>query len=297
MKNVAIPILVAVIFIIMAVYLVAFQVRETESVLVTRFGKPVREKTEPGLGWKWPVPIERVHPFDSRLRLLESELMETPTRGAVPIIVRSYVIWRIAEPLKFLNAVETVADANDMLRSRINDTQNRVIGQHAFGDFVNSDPAKIKFEQIQTEMLADLQGPVLQDYGIEVKTLGIKQFKVSEDVTKDVFERMKADRQRRTQATIAQGNAEATSIRTDADAKKTALLAAAEGRAKAIRGQGDAEAAQYYEMLESAPELAMFLRNLEALLITLKERATLVLPADVEPFKYLKEMPSLQVEK
>jgi len=296
MKNVAIPILVAVIFIIMAVYLVTFQVRETESVLVTRFGEPVREKTEPGLAWKWPAPIERIHPFDSRLRVLENELMETPTRGAVPIIVKSYVVWRVAEPLKFLNAVETVADANDMLRSRINDTQNRVIGQYTFGEFVNSDPDKIKFDQIQAEMLADLQGPVREDYGIEIRTLGIKQFKVSEDVTKDVFERMKADRQRRTEATIAQGNAEATKIRTDADAKRTALLAAAEGRAKAIRGQGDAEAAQYYEMLESAPELAMFLRNLEALAITLKERATLVLPADVEPFKYLREMPVLKAE-
>ncbi len=73
MKNVAIPILVAVIFIIMAVYLVTFQVRETESVLVTRFGAPVREKTEPGLAWKWPAPIERIHPFDSRLRVLENE--------------------------------------------------------------------------------------------------------------------------------------------------------------------------------------------------------------------------------
>ena len=297
MKNVAIPILVAVIFIIMAVYLVTFQVRETESALVTRFGEPVREKTEPGLAWKWPAPIERVHRFDSRLRVLESELMETPTRGAVPIIVKSYVVWRIAEPLKFLNAVETVADANDMIRSRINDTQNRVIGQHTFGEFVNSDPGKIQFAQIQAEMLSDLEGPVRQDYGIEIKTLGIKRLKVSEDVTKDVFERMKADRKRRTETTIAQGNAEAIGIRTDADAKKTALLAAAEGRAKAIRGEGDAEAARYYEMLEKAPELAMFLRNLVALTATLKERSTLILPADVEPFKYLREMPSLDVEK
>ena len=297
MKNIAIPILVAVIFLIMAVYLVTFQVRETESVLITRFGKSVRDINEPGLELKWPLPIERVHRFDSRLRVLESELVETPTRGAVPIIVKSYVVWRIADPLTFLNAVETVADANDMLRSRINDTQNRVIGQHAFGEFVNSDPDAIRFQDIQTEMLADLQGPVRQDYGIEIKTLGIKQFKVSEEVTKDVFERMKADRQRRTEATIAQGNAEATKIRTDADAKRTALLAAAEGRAKAIRGQGDAEAAQYYEMLESAPDLAMFLRNLEALVTTLKERTTLVIPADVEPFKYLREMPSLEIEK
>jgi len=297
MKNVAIPILVAVIFLIMAVYLVAFQVRETESVLVTRFGKPVREKVEPGFGWKWPVPIERLHRFDSRLRVLEGELVETPTREAVPLIVKSFVVWRVAEPLKFLNAVETTADAEDKLRSRINDTQNRVMGNHVFGEFVNSDPERIKFEEIQAEMLADLQAPVLADYGIEVKTLGIKQLKVSEDVTKEVFERMKADRQRRTEATIAQGNAEATRIRTDAEAKKTALLAAAEGRAKAIRGQGDAEAAQYYEMLETAPELAIFLRNLEALEKTLMERATIVIPADVEPFRYLKEMPALEVSK
>jgi membrane protease subunit HflC len=297
MKNLAIPILVGVIFLVMIVYLVAFQVRETESVLVTRFGKPVREKTEPGLGWKWPVPIERVHRFDSRLRVLEGELVETPTKAAVPIIVKSFIVWRVAEPLKFLNAVETTDDAEDKLRSRINDTQNRVIGNHIFGDFVNSDPEKIKFEDIQAEMLADLQAPVLADYGIEVKTLGIKQLKVSEDVTKDVFERMKADRQRRTEATIAQGDAEATRIRTDAEAKKTALLAAAEGRAKAIRGQGDAEAAQYYELLESAPELAIFLRNLEALEKTLMDRATIVIPADVEPFEYLRKMPSLEVSK
>ena len=167
----------------------------------------------------------------------------------------------------------------------------------AFGEFVNSDPGKIQFAQIQAEMLSDLEGPVRQDYGIEIKTLGIKRLKVSEDVTKDVFERMKADRKRRTETTIAQGNAEAIGIRTDADAKKTALLAAAEGRAKAIRGEGDAEAARYYEMLEKAPELAMFLRNLEALTATLKERSTLILPADVEPFKYLREMPSLDAEK
>ncbi len=296
MKNVAIPILIAVIFVIMAVYLVMFQVRETESVLVTQFGNPVRTITEPGLQWKWPAPIERVHRFDSRMRILEGEFVETPTKGAVPIIVKPYVVWRIAEPLKFLNALQTVGVAEDTLKSRMNDTLGRVIGQHVFAEFVNSDPEKIQFEKIQTEMVADLQAPVLENYGIEIKSLGIKQLKVSEDVTAGVFERMKADRQRRTEATIAQGNAEATKIKTDANAKKTALLAAAEGRAKAIRGQGDAEAAQYYEMLEAAPELAMFLRDLEALVKTLKDRATIVIPADVEPFKYLREMPSIEVQ-
>lgn len=292
-KKIAIPTLIAVIFSVLVLYLVLFQVRETESAFITRFGKPLedREITKPGLYLKWPTPIERVHRFDARMRVLDAPPTETTTRGAVPIIVTSYVVWRVAEPLKFLNAVGTIADANDAIRYRLSNAQNRVIGQYTFSEFVNSDPQKIKLAQIQAEMLKDLQEPARNDYGIEIKTVGIKQLKISEDVTKEVFERMRAERRRRTELTISQGNAEATTIRSDADAKKAALLAAAEGRAKAIRGQGDAEAAQYYKMLQESPELALFLRNLEALLTTLKERATLVIPADAEPFRYLREMP------
>jgi membrane protease subunit HflC len=294
MKNIAVPTLVVLILIVMALYLVAFQVRETESAFITRFGKPVREITRPGLYFKWPTPIERVHTFDSRMRVLEAEIGETTTKGAVPMIVNTYIVWRIAEPLQFLNAVGTVQKAENKLISQINDTQNRVIGRHSFGEFVNSDPNKIHFEEIQAEMLVDLKAPVRDAYGIEVKTLGIKQLRISKDVSKDVFERMKAERKRRTEATIAQGNAEATKVRTDADAKRSELLATAEARAKAIRGQGDAEAAQYYQMLDEDPEFAIFLRNLEALKETLSERSTLLLPADTEPFKYLKDIPSLE---
>lgn len=296
MKNVAIPILVALIFIVMGLYLVTYQVRETESVFITRFGQPVREKAEPGLGWKWPTPIEQVHRFDSRMRVLEANrLSETPTRGSTPIIVNTYLVWRVAEPLKFLTAVKTVANAESKLRDQINDTQNRIIGQHLFGDFVNSDPERVMLEQIQKDMLEDLQGPVRRDYGIEVKTLGIKQLKVSEDVTKSVFDRMRADRTRRTDTTISQGRAEADKIRAEANNKRDVLLAAAEARAKAIRGEGDADAAKYYEMLQTAPELAMFLRGLESLQ-TLKG-STIVVPTDTEPFKLLKEMPSLEPKK
>jgi membrane protease subunit HflC len=172
-----------------------------------------------------------------------------------------------------------------------------VVGQHFFSEFVNSDPAKIKFEQIQDEMLSDLRQSVREHYGVEIKTVGIKQLKVSEEVTKDIFERMRAERNRRTEATVAQGYAEAVKIRTDADSKRTELLAAAEARAKTIKGEGDAEAAKYYKMLEADPELAMFLRDIEALKKILQERSTVVLSADAEPFKLLKQMPRLEVKK
>jgi membrane protease subunit HflC len=294
MKNIAIPILVIVIFLILATYLVAFQVRESELAFVMRFGNPVRSITRPGLQLKWPAPIERVQKFDARMRLLEAELAETTTQERVPIIVSTYVVWRVADPLQFFNNVRTVEDAEGKLRSQVNDTQNRVIGQHAFAEFINNDPNRIRFDAIQEQMLADLAPRVRDNYGIEVKTLGIKQLKISEDNTKVVFERMKAERKRLTEATIALGNAEATRIRTDADAIKTGLLAAAEGRAKAIRGQGDAETAKYLQQMEADPKLAMFLRDLEAMSTMLSSGTTVVLPADCEPLKLLKEMPSLK---
>jgi membrane protease subunit HflC len=295
MRTITIPILVAIIFLVMAVYLVTFQVRETESAFVTRFGKPVREITRPGLYCKWPAPIEQVHKFDSRMRVLEAgELSETTTREAVPIIINTYVVWRVAEPLKFYNAVKTVANAQRQLSSQISDTQNRVVGQHAFSEFVNSDPNRVKFDEIQREMLADLKGSALKDYGIEVRTLGMRQLKVSEDVTKKVFDRMKAERQSRTQSIISEGDAAATTIRSTANKQRADLLAAAEGRAKQIRGQGDAEAAKYYEMLKADPALAMLLRKLEALATVLKDRATVVIPIDSEPFDLLRRMPALE---
>ncbi|HEC03347.1 MAG TPA: protease modulator HflC [Phycisphaerales bacterium] len=293
MKNIALTIFIIFIVITLSLYLVAFQVRDTESCLVTTFGKPTRSLVEPGVHFKWPFPIQQVYRFDARMRVFAPQVEETPTAGGEPIIVNTYVVWRIASPLDFFNAVKTVKKAEDeLLRSRIRNTQNNVIGRHYFSEFVNSDETRIKFEEIEAEMLADL-GQAVKDanYGIEIEALGIKQLKVSEEVSKEVFERMKAERNRRAEAIISDGTVEANKIRTDTDRKSQELLAAAEARAKRIRGRGDAEAAKHYAKLEADPELAMLLRDLEALQKILEDRTTLVVPTDKKPFSLLKEMP------
>jgi membrane protease subunit HflC len=294
MKNITITIFIVLLFVILALVFTMFQVRETESALVMTFGKATRQITEPGLYFKWPPPIEMVQKFDSRSRGLVAEMGETPTKGAVPIIVNTFIVWRVAEPLAFFNAVGTISEAENKLMTQISDTQNKVIGRHDFSEFVNSDPAKIKLDEIEKEMLAEIQKAVRSDYGIEIRTIGIRQLKISEDVSKDVFERMKAERNRRTEATIAEGNAASKKIVTDALSMQTELLAAAEARAKAVRAQGDAEAAQYYKLLEQDPQLAMFLRDIDALKKILEQRATVVISADTEPFKLLRQMPDLK---
>jgi len=296
MKNIAIAIFVALILITLSLYLISFQVRETESCLVTTFGRPTRPITEPGWKFKWPFPIQQVHTFDSRMQTFEVEVEETRTAGGEPIIVNTYVVWKIAGPLEFFNAIKTVKKAEDeILRSRIRNTQNNVIGRHYFSEFVNSDPTKIKFEGIQNEMLKDLQQAVAEEVcGIEIKALGIKQLKISEEVSKEVFARMTAERNRRAEAITSQGNAEAIKIRTDAKSKSDELITAAEARAKVTMGQGDAEAAKHYKMLDADPQLAMLLRNLEALRKILGERTTFVTPTDIEPFSLLKGIPRLK---
>ncbi|MBW8041800.1 MAG: hypothetical protein FVQ85_17630 [Planctomycetes bacterium] len=297
MKNLTITIFIVLIVVIMGLYLVSFQVRETETALVTKFGDPVRVITEPGWYCKWPVPIQQVYKFDSRMRLVEAPVGETTTKGAVPIIVNTFVVWKIADPLQFFNANEhgSVTEAEKKLRSQISDTQNRIIGQHYFSEFVNSDPSKIIFEDIEKEMLDDfnIKQNIKDRYGIEIKTVGIKQLKISEDVSKDVFARMIAERDRKTLATIAEGNAEATRIKTDANSIKIELLAAAEARAKAIQADGDAQAAKSYKLLEADPEFAIFLRNIEALKKTLEKNSVIVLSTDAYPFSMLKSMPAI----
>ena len=297
MKNFWILLSVLLVVVVLVLFAVVFQVRQTETVIVTRFGNPVRPIVEPGLYFKWPLPIDRVHRFDSRSRLYEGVLEETNTAGNEPIIVNSYVVWRIANPAQYLVRVQDTGSAEDTLRSLLRNTQNSVIGRHYFSEFVNTDPDLIKFEQIESEMKAEIADHALSEYGMQIETVGIKRLMISEKVTEKVFERMKSDRKRRTESILATGNAEAERIRSDALAKQKELLAVAESQAKAIRGAGDAEAAKYYKMLEADPQLAMFLRKVETLKKTLKERSTIVLGVDTEPMDLLKQLPTLEPAK
>ena len=118
MKNIAVIILVVMIVAVMALYFVSFQVRQSEMALVLTFGKPTRPITEPGWKWKWPAPIQTLVKYDSRQTLFEGVEEETVTKGGEPIIVQTYLIWQIADPIKFRVAVQDVPGAEKLLKSR-----------------------------------------------------------------------------------------------------------------------------------------------------------------------------------
>ena len=130
----------------------------------------------------------------------------------------------------------------------------------------------------------------LTQYGMEIQTVGIKRLMIPERVTEKVFERMKADRKRRTESILAAGNLRprafaATRMRcrkncwrwrtrrpkpfADRRRRSGPVLSDAGGRS----GVGDVPAGH------------------RALKKILKERSTIVLGVETEPIHLLKELP------
>src|SRR5437868_8045905 len=87
-------------------YLIFFQVRETEFVLLTQFGRPIYTVTDAGLHVKWPWRSSTY--FDKRLRIYNPRPSEFLTRDKKNLVIESYVAWKIQDPIRF---VQTVGDA------------------------------------------------------------------------------------------------------------------------------------------------------------------------------------------
>ena len=291
MKRNTLTLVVGIILLlIFFLLLFTFQVRQTEVVLVTTFAKPSAEPiTQPGLYFKWPFPIQKVYRFDKRIHSLEDEFEQMLTADANNILANVYVGWTIEKPREFFNSFPagTPEAAEPQLKGAVRLAKQAIIGQHAFSDFVSSDPKQVKFTQIEQEMLANIQQNALERYGIKVHFLGIKRLGLPESVTAKVFDRMTQERQREIDRLHAEGEREAIAIRSAADREKREILSKAEAEATRIRGEADAEAAKSFDILKRNPDLAIFLLDIQALEKTMNKNSTLIVDGRTPPFNRL----------
>ena len=68
--------------------------------VVLLFGNPVNVQVEPGLSWRVPL-LDHVLSFDARYLYLNTAPSKIQTRDQERLLVDSYVIWRIEDPLRF----------------------------------------------------------------------------------------------------------------------------------------------------------------------------------------------------
>ncbi|MEW6301974.1 MAG: protease modulator HflC [Verrucomicrobiota bacterium] len=277
-----------VLVIIFVLLLFTFQVRQTEVAVVTTFGRYSKSITSPGFNLKWPWPIQRVYKFENRTQSFEKKFEQTQTGDSRIILITVYAGWKISDPQKFLIRFDgDPLRAEQSLENLIRNAQNSVIGRHQFGDLVSPNPADLKFDQVEKEMLVEVKDTANKEYGIDITLLGIKQLGLPESITTKVFERMKEERARLVTKFNSEGEEQATIIRAEANRKRQEILSKAEAESLVIMGQGEAEASKSMRVFEQNRELAVFLLQLNALEQSLKERATLILDAQSAPFNML----------
>jgi modulator of FtsH protease HflC len=284
----------ALLLLVFGLLLFVFQVRQSQVAVVTTFGKPTRDILEPGPYLKWPWPVQKVHKLDKRIQSLESKLDETLSTDGFNLLVQVYIGWTISEPKLFFPkfASGSVGEAEKTLASLVRNVQNEVVGAHPFAHFISTDEKELQFPAIEAEMLARIREHVrTNQYGLDVKFLGIKKLELPERVTRTVFARMESERQVLVAEIQGKGEAKAISTRADANRESAAILSKAEADATRIRGEGEAKAAESFTVFNQNTNLASLLFRLRILEQMLKEKATLVLDPTTPGLDLLRQQP------
>jgi membrane protease subunit HflC len=259
-----------------------YQVRYDQVAVRTTFDRADESSVQEaaGLKWRWPWPINKVALYSKRLQVLDDKIEELQTADGKSVIVKTYLTWRIADPLAFYVTLKDPAEANRQMSSRLREIRG-LISNYTFDQLVNVDRSKLKLAAIEEEATRQIDTALREaGYGIQVESVGIHKVILPEATTEKVFDTMIASRQRLAENALQEGQAQASAIRSEASSARDRILAFAERKAQAIKSQGDREAAVQYQAFAANEEFAIFLRKIEALRKMLDHNTTFVLSAD-----------------
>lgn len=258
-----------------------FTIHQTEFGIVTRFGKARDALAEPGLHVKMPWPVDRVQRLDRRLLVFDNEPSEMLTRDKRNILVDSFVLWRIEDPLRFAQTVRTRLEAEARILDLMASSLGAAVGQEPLESLINVDPSSVRLRQVAEQAADSVRATALPSFGISIVDLRLNGFNLPPQNRDSVIERMRAERGRIATAYRSEGEEEALKIKAEATKEEDRLLAEAEARAEAIRGAGEAEAlALLAEAYAKDPEFYRFLRDLESYERILDSDTTIFLESD-----------------
>src|SRR3990167_7407221 len=78
-----------------------FILYQTQQVILTQLGKPIKTIYEPGLYFKVPM-LQETRYFDNRLLDYDAAPAEILTKDKKNLVVDNYAKWRINDPLKLM---------------------------------------------------------------------------------------------------------------------------------------------------------------------------------------------------
>ena len=297
----------AVLLVLVTLASATYTTREVDQVIITQFGEPVgRPVTQPGLHFKVPF-VQRANFFEKRFLEWDGNANQMPTKDKRFIWVDTYARWRIVDPLKFFQRLRDERGAQSRLDDILDGETRNAVASYDLIELVRSTnrapgevPIESQEESVVLEKIAkgrrSITAEILKaaqsrtgDLGIEILDIRMKRINYVEEVQKDVFARMIAERQRIAELFRSEGQGEAARIRGEQERDLQRIQSEAYRSAQELRGKADAEAtAIYAEAYNRDPDFYAFVKALETYERAIDAKTFFIVGNDSDLLKYLR---------
>ena len=285
-----------------------YTLSETEQAIIVEFGRPVGGViNEPGLHAKLPF-MQVVHRFDKRWLEFDGDTNEIPTKDKKYIWVDTYARWRIADPLRFYQAVRDEIGAQSRLDDIVDGETRNAVASFDLIELVRSTNRKFEItgelegigsaeamahivtgrQKIEALILGKAS-QITPEFGIELVDVRFKRINYVETVQQKVYERMISERKRIAERSRSEGQGRAAEIRGQKERDILAASSIGYKTAQELKGAADAKATLIYAKAYGRdPELYQFIKAMETLESSLDAETTLVMSTDSELLRFLK---------
>ncbi|MDH5457159.1 MAG: protease modulator HflC [Nitrospinota bacterium] len=266
---------------VLTLYGSMFTVSMTQNAIVLQLQEHKKTITEPGLRFKIPF-FQEVRYFTKMLLVLDAPPADIITKDKKTMLIDNYTMWRIQDPLLFLQTLRTEPAGEARLDDIVKSELRVELGTHNLIDVVTKTREEIMEKVTKEANIKSVQ------YGIEVLDVRIKRADLPGDNAQKVFGRMRSERERIAKKYRSEGEEEATKIRAETDKEKVILVAEAYKKEQEVRGNGDARATKIYaDAFNKDREFYAFMRSMEAYKNSLKTDTTVILSEKSDFLKYL----------
>ncbi len=279
MKSIKKIVLIAVVFLFLIIGSSSIVVtQENEYSLIRQFGKIDHVVMDAGITFKIPF-VQTVDKLPKQTMLYDLASSDVITSDKKTMITDSYILWRISDPLKFAQTLNSsVSNAEGRLDTIVYNSTKNVISSMKQEDVISG-----RDGELSAAVIANI-GTSLDQYGIELLSFETKHLDLPSDNKTAVYERMISERDNIAATYTAEGDAEAQIIRNTTDKEVTVMLSEAEKQAEILIAEGEAE---YMRILSEAyadpsrTEFYSFVRSLDAAKIAMSgDTKTLFLSPD-----------------
>jgi len=237
-----------------------YTVDQRQNAIVFQLGEVKDVVKTPGLHFKWPL-LQNVRLFDMRILTFDdAEPLRFLTQGNRPVLVDSFVKWRVADVKQYYVSVQgDEFRAQTRIKQTVSGTLRDEFGVRGLHEVVSGEREQI-MSRVRQKTEQDLQR-----IGVEIIDVRLKRVDLPPDVSESVYRRMEAERKRIANELRSTGAAEAEKIRADAERQREVILAEAYRDAQRVRGEGDGKSAAIYAAaFNQNPEFYSFYRSMEA---------------------------------